>query len=74
MKKITGERPFQVLAHSFGVSASNEKYTLNYSADGITWTEWDEPTPANEVLFVTNVPKSCYFKLVGNNSEVTITY
>lgn len=72
--KINGEAPFQVTAHSFGVSASNDGYTLNYSADGVSWTAWSSATPANEVLFVVDVPKSCYFKLVGNHSEVIITF
>lgn len=72
--KINGETPFQVLAHSFSVSPSSEGYTLNYSADGINYDAWDEATPANENLFVLNVPKLSYFKLVGNGSNVIINY
>lgn len=73
--KISGETPFQITgAHSMGISVSSEGYTLNYSADGFTYTAWEEATPANENTFVINFPKGAYFKLVGNGSTVTITY
>lgn len=72
--KVNGEDAFQVLAHSFGVSPSSEGYTLQYSADGITYTDWEEETPANENLFVINVPKYTFFKLDGNSSDVIIVY
>lgn len=72
--KITGEAPFQVLAHSFSCSPSAEGYTLNYSANGIDYTPWEEATPANETLVVNGVAKMMYFKLVGNASDVDITY
>lgn len=72
--KITGEAPFQVLAHSFAISPSTEGYTLNYSANGVQYTPWEEATPANENLVVNGVAKMMYFKLVGNASDVDITY
>ena len=72
--KVTGEEAFQVEAHSFAVSPSSEGYTLNYSADGVNFTPWGEATPADENLSVTNFARGMYFKLVGNASEVTITY
>lgn len=72
--KITGETPFSVLSHSFGVSQSNEGYTLNYSANGIDWTAWSANTPAHEDLFVSGIPFGGFFRLVGNQSEVEIIY
>lgn len=72
--KIQGEQPFQVLAHSFSCSPSEEGYTLNYSADGIDYTAYTEETPANEVLIVNGIAKNMFFKLVGNNSEVNVCY
>ena len=72
--KVTGETPFQVLSHSFGVSQSAEGYTLNYSSDGKAYTAYSEATPANEDLFCNGVPFGSFFKLSGNASEVTITY
>lgn len=72
--KITGEQPFQVLAHSFAVSSSEDGYTLEYSANGVDYTEWDEATPANETLVVNGIAKMMYFRLKGNTSEVDITY
>jgi len=71
--KIQGEQPFQIISsHSFGISPSKEGYTLNYSADGVNYTAYDKATPADENCFVLNVPKFCYFKLIGNNSDVII--
>lgn len=73
--KITGEEPFQIpSAHSMGVSPSNEGYTLQYSVDGINYTDWEEATPANENLFVIGFPKYTFFKLDGNSSDVIIVY
>lgn len=73
--KINGEQPFQLSsAHSFSVSPSSEGYTLQYSADGISYTDWDEATPANETLFVINVPKNTYYKLSGNGSQVVVSF
>lgn len=72
--KISGEAPFSVLSHSFGISQSESGYTLNYSGDGLAWTAYSEATPANEDLFVNGVPFGSYFKLVGNTSEVQIIY
>ncbi len=72
--KITGEAPFQVLAHSFSVSPSAEGYTLNYSADGYNYTAYTDATPANENLIVNGIACGMYFKLAGNASEVTIQY
>ena len=72
--KVQGEQPFQVLAHSFSCSPSEERYTLNYSADGKDYTAYTEETPAGEVLIVNGVAKNMYFKLVGNNSEVNVCY
>lgn len=73
--KIKGEQPWQVIgAHSFGVSPSSESYILQYSCDGINYTDWGESVPANENLFVINVPKYSYYKLKNNNSDVIIIY
>lgn len=73
MKKITGEQPFQVAAHSFSVY-SEDSYTLNYSADGVNYTAYDEATPAGETLIVNGVAKGMYFYLEGNASDATITF
>jgi hypothetical protein len=72
--EITGETPFQVLGHSFTVSPSSEGYTLNYSADGVSYTAYEESTPANENLIVNGIAWGQYIKLVGNNSKVIINY
>lgn len=72
--EIEGEAPFQVIGHSFAASPSAEGYTLQYSADGYNYTSWDEATPSNENLVVTDFASGLYFRLYGNNSKVTITY
>lgn len=71
---VSGEAPFQILAHSFAVSHAETSYTLEYSADGYEYTEWEESTPANETLFVVDIPKMTYFRLKGNTGDVVITY
>ena len=72
--QISGEKPFQVLAHSFSVSPSNENYTLQYSANGTEWTSVETEVPADENLVVVNCAFGQYIKLSGNNSEVTVIY
>lgn len=72
--QIQGERPFQVLAHSFSVSPSSEGYTLQYSANGTEWTSFETEVPADENLVVVNCAFGQYIKLSGNNSEVTVIY
>lgn len=71
---ISGEQPFQVLAHSCIISPSNEDYVLQFSADGITYSDWDETVPAGENCMVVNFAKFTYFKLSGNNSDVIVSY
>lgn len=72
---ISGETPFQVLAHSFAVSPSEVAYTLMYSSDGYDYTAYPDQTPANEVLVVNDIAKNMYFYLSGNTSSaITITY
>lgn len=72
--KVTGEKAFQVEAHSFAVSPSAEGYTLNYSADGVNFTACEDSTAAGDNLAVVDFARGMYFKLVGNASEVTVTY
>lgn len=73
VKKVIGETPFQVAAHSFG-AYSNAGYTLAYSVDGVNYTAYEEATPAGENLFVNGVPKDAFFCLSGNTGTATITY
>ena len=73
MKKITGEAPFQVLAHSFSVY-TDSAFTLNYSADGEHYTAYEESTPAGETLIVNGVGKNMWFYLEGNSGEAIINY
>lgn len=73
IKKITGEQPWQTINGNFSVSPSNEGYTLQYSADGSSFTDWNEATPSGETLIVTGIPLlPLYWRLRGNNSEVTV--
>lgn len=72
--KITGEQIFSIPATGFAVSPSAEGYTLNYSADAVSFTPISEATPANEVGVFVDCAKGMCFKLVGNASEVYIQY
>ena len=71
---VSGENAFQVLSHSFSVSPSNEGYVLQYSADGINWTDYEEEVPADETLIVNGCAGGPYIKLSGNASDVQVIY
>ena len=71
---IEGEKIFSVPAESWGISASESGYTLNYSVDGKNWSEWEKETPSNEEVFVIGSPKMMRYKLVGNTSKVEIRW
>lgn len=73
-KKVTGEAPFQVVGTAFAISPSAEGYTLNYSADGVNWTAYEEATEAGKTELVNSPVAGLYYKLVGNASEVTIRF
>ena len=72
--KVKDNAIFGVPTNSFAVSASETGYTLNYSADGESFTPWKDATPANEVLVVNGVAKGMSFKLEGNSGDVYIQY
>jgi hypothetical protein len=73
-KVISGEQPFQVEAPRFCVGASESGYTLNYSADGVTYTPWEVGTPIGENLVVTEVAAGMFFFLEGNTDDVVVTW
>lgn len=72
--KVTGEQPFQVGASRFCVGASESGYVLNYSADGVHFTPWNEGTPIDTDLVVTEAAEGMFFFLEGNESEVVVTW
>lgn len=50
-------------------------YTLNYSADGVHFTPWEEGTLADTTQVVAHAALGMYFKLVGNTSDdITVTW
>ena len=66
---ISGEEAFRSQRESFGVAATSNGYTLSYSADKETWTDYEDATPANENLIVNGVPTYMWFKLKNNQDE-----
>lgn len=72
--KVIGEQVFQVEAPNFAISPSESGYTLNYSADGVNFTAWDEITDANKTQVVAGAACGMFYKLVDNVSEVTICF
>lgn len=70
---ITGEQPFSLDANICCI-VSPDAYTLNYSADGQTWTAWGAGTPAGENLMVVAFARGTCFKLVGNTAEAHICF
>lgn len=72
--KVQGEEKFGIPTQNFAISASTSGYTLAYSADGESFTEWSEPTPAGEVLVVSEAAKGMTYKLVGNTDVVYVQF
>ena len=70
--KITGESPFQVMAETFCISPSNEGYTIQFSADGTSYTDLIA-VEAGVNKTVSEQAVGTYYKLVGNASEITVT-
>lgn len=70
--KVTGESPFQVMAETFCVSPSNEGYTIQFSADGSSYTDL-MAVGAGINKTVSEQAVGTYYKLVGNATEVTVT-
>lgn len=69
---VVQEKPFQAGISTFCISPSSTEYTLHYSADGKSYTAWEESTPANEVLVVNSAPEGMYFRLFGNKDILTL--
>lgn len=76
-QKIESNPSFQVLSHSFSVSPSSQEYTLQYSANGIDWTDYEEAIPADENLIVNDCAYGQFIKLDGYypyNGEGSLIY
>lgn len=71
---INGEDAFQVDAPHFCIGAAEDAYTLNYSADGVTFTAWPAEISEGVNQPVVGAARGMYYKLVGNTGDVTITY
>lgn len=71
--KITGEQPFQVLTNNFSISPSNEGYTLQISADGKQYSNLFT-VGAGVTRLVTGVAANSYYRLSGNQSQVSINW
>lgn len=67
--KISGEQPFQVGAPRFCIGRTPAGYTLQYSADGVHFTSWEEGTLAETDQVVANAAEGMYFRLLGNTGE-----
>lgn len=71
--KIQGEQPFQVLTNNFSISPSQEGYTLQISADGKQYSNLFS-VGAGVTRLVTGVAANSYYRLLGNNSQVSINW
>ena len=73
---ISGEQAFRAFAANgtLAIGPSSSGYTLQYSADGVNYTAWDEATAADENVVVANVPYGMYLKLSGNTADVVVIW
>lgn len=72
--RVKGNKPFSVVSESFAISPSEEGYTLMYSVEGSNWTAYPVVIPSGEVLVVNGVSKELFYKLEGNETDVTVKY
>lgn len=75
--KIQADASFQVLSHSFSVSPSNVPYSLEYSADGLNWSSYEDEIPQDEVLICEGCAYGQYIHLAGYepwDDEGTLIY
>lgn len=70
--KVTGDKPFQVMAETFCISPSNEGYTLQFSADGTSYSDL-MVVDAGGNKTVTEQAVGTYYRCIGNATEVTVT-
>lgn len=73
--KVSNENVFQIPfdKEKFTIGYSTSGYTLQYSADCVGWTSWEEATPANEVAMVM-ASQNVFWRLKDNVGEVNIQY
>lgn len=71
--KIVGEQPFQVLTSNFSISPSSEGYTLQISADGKNYSNLFT-VGAGVTRLVTGVAANSFYRLSGNQSQVSINW
>lgn len=71
--KITGEAAFQVMASNFSISPSQEGYTLQISADGKQYSNLFS-VGAGVTRLVTGVAANSYYRLLGNQSQVSVNW
>ena len=69
---VSGEQVFKVAKNQMTIGPSASGYTLAYSANGTTFTEYSQSTPAGENCIVNGVPQYTYIKLVGNTGDVEV--
>lgn len=68
---IHGEEVFRAQKNQFAIGASDSGYQVAYSADGSTFTlDADAVVPAHETLVYLGAMQYCFYKLVGNTSNV----
>lgn len=70
---VQGQAVFQVLTNNFSISPSSEGYTLQISADGKEFTNLFAVSP-NTTRMVTGVAAGSYYRLLGNNSKVSVNW
>lgn len=70
---VKGENPFKAVHSTFTVAGTSNGFTLSYSTSPDKgFTNYSEPTPANEVLIVNGATPFTYFKLTGNTDDVEV--
>lgn len=71
---VNGEQPFGIPVENFAINGTNTAYKLNYSVDGIFWSEAGDTVSANTQTIVLNGIKGMQYRLSGNTNNVEVIY
>ena len=65
---------FSVPAEAFTIGVSTTPYTLQYSADGVNFSDYKTQIPADEVVLIGIAPKFVHWRLNGASDNVIVKW
>lgn len=73
IKYIENEECFTAINGTVMLSPSNEECYLEYSADGVNFSQWPDKIPAGEpLMIIANQLNHAIFRLSGNQTRIRL--